>query len=163
MALHRNLTGAALHEPKGVESASADTVYVADGSGSGSWVKVGSGALDSSSVKNLNKEQLAGTFFDIGTSGSQYVGILKACTVSKILVTLQGATATASTILTFRNAAGSSMGTITITSGAAAGDTFTLTPLSNNTFVADTRMQIDTDGGTSTTPNAHFNLELTWT
>ncbi len=37
MALHRNLTGADLHEPKGVASAAAGTVYVANGSGSGSW------------------------------------------------------------------------------------------------------------------------------
>lgn len=34
---HASLTGANLHEPKGVASASANTVYVANGSGSGSW------------------------------------------------------------------------------------------------------------------------------
>lgn len=37
MPAHRNLTGADLHEPKGVATASAGTVYVANGSGSGSW------------------------------------------------------------------------------------------------------------------------------
>lgn len=37
MAEHRNLTGASLHEPKGVENAASDTVYTADGAGSGSW------------------------------------------------------------------------------------------------------------------------------
>jgi len=34
---HSSLTGAELHEPKGVAAASADTVYVADGGGSGNW------------------------------------------------------------------------------------------------------------------------------
>lgn len=37
MALHKDLTGADLHEPKGVATADSGQVYVADGSGSGSW------------------------------------------------------------------------------------------------------------------------------
>jgi hypothetical protein len=34
---HSTLTGADLHEPKGVAAASSGTVYVANGSGSGAW------------------------------------------------------------------------------------------------------------------------------
>lgn len=34
---HKNIPDAQLHEPKGVASASANTTYVADGLGSGSW------------------------------------------------------------------------------------------------------------------------------
>ena len=34
---HSALTGSDLHEPKGASGASADTVYVADGAGSGAW------------------------------------------------------------------------------------------------------------------------------
>jgi hypothetical protein len=37
---HASLTGANLHEPKGVASATANKVYVSDGSGSGTWQKV---------------------------------------------------------------------------------------------------------------------------
>ncbi len=37
---HSTLTGANLHEPKGVASATSGTIYVADGAGSGSWVDV---------------------------------------------------------------------------------------------------------------------------
>lgn len=40
---HSTLTGSALHEPKGVALASSNTVYVADGSGSGTWKKLASG------------------------------------------------------------------------------------------------------------------------
>lgn len=36
---HSLLSGADLHEPKGIETANPNTVYVADGSGSGSWTK----------------------------------------------------------------------------------------------------------------------------
>lgn len=35
--LHRNLTGAELHEPKGISTASAGQLYIANGNGSGVW------------------------------------------------------------------------------------------------------------------------------
>lgn len=38
MAEHNTLTGSSLHEPKGVASAAVQTIYVADGAGSGDWV-----------------------------------------------------------------------------------------------------------------------------
>lgn len=41
---HSTLTGANLHEPKGVATAPAGTVYVANGSGSGAWGSIGGGA-----------------------------------------------------------------------------------------------------------------------
>ena len=44
---HKDLTGVSLHESKGVAAASANTVYVANGSGSGTWEKV-----DKDAVKN---------------------------------------------------------------------------------------------------------------
>lgn len=37
MAEHRDLTGASLHEPKGVAAATANQIYIADGAGSGAW------------------------------------------------------------------------------------------------------------------------------
>jgi microcystin-dependent protein len=36
---HRDLTDPEIHEPKGISTAEAGTVYVADGSGSGSWIE----------------------------------------------------------------------------------------------------------------------------
>lgn len=39
MPEHKDLTGANLHEPKGVASASIGEIYVADGLGSGAWKK----------------------------------------------------------------------------------------------------------------------------
>jgi microcystin-dependent protein len=40
--VHRNLTGADLHEPKGAETALSGQVYVADGAGSGVWTTASS-------------------------------------------------------------------------------------------------------------------------
>lgn len=37
MALHKDITGADLHEPKGVATATSGQVYQADGAGSGTW------------------------------------------------------------------------------------------------------------------------------
>lgn len=37
MATHSALTGAELHEPKGIENAEEGMIYLADGAGSGSW------------------------------------------------------------------------------------------------------------------------------
>ncbi len=45
MPAHRDLTGDELHEPKGVATASAGSVYVADGVGSGAWVDRYSGVV----------------------------------------------------------------------------------------------------------------------
>lgn len=42
---HASLTGSQLHEPKGVTSAALGTVYVANGSGSGSWADVGTASF----------------------------------------------------------------------------------------------------------------------
>lgn len=48
---HSSLTGSALHEPKGVASANSGSVYVANGSGSGTWQPIHSHA---SAATNFN-------------------------------------------------------------------------------------------------------------
>lgn len=42
---HALLTGSELHEPKGIETAALGEVYVADGSGSGSWNNIGASSF----------------------------------------------------------------------------------------------------------------------
>lgn len=41
MALHKDLSGADLHEPKGIEGAPSGTVYVSSGNGTGVWKGLG--------------------------------------------------------------------------------------------------------------------------
>lgn len=43
MAIHAQLTGAELHEPKGVASASEGQIYISDGAGSGRWETIPTG------------------------------------------------------------------------------------------------------------------------
>jgi hypothetical protein len=57
---HSALTGADVHEPKGVDAASIGTLYVADGAGSGSWV-----VLDFSDISVAAPS----TASDTGTAG----------------------------------------------------------------------------------------------
>lgn len=56
---HANLTGANLHEPKGVASATSGQVYVADGATSGTWTK----------IKTTHMYNLSAN----GTSGQTYI------------------------------------------------------------------------------------------
>lgn len=141
---HSSLTGADLHEPKGVETANSEDVYVADGSGSGSW-KGQSLLLDLKLT-------------DISAGFDRYVPIPVACRVVKITTALSVAISGSDLVLTFKNAAGNSMGTITVTqSGSAAGDIDTLIPSSNNTFVVDTAIEIEGNGG----PTTHEDIDVT--
>jgi hypothetical protein len=54
--LHKNLTGAQLHEPKGIEKAEEETVYVANGEGSGEWkqLPLNSVSFDRGRVSSAN-------------------------------------------------------------------------------------------------------------
>lgn len=56
MVPHATLTGVELHECKGADSASVNTVRVSDGSGSGNWQKITIDSINTTSVKNLNSQ-----------------------------------------------------------------------------------------------------------
>lgn len=162
---HSSLTAANLHEPKGADSAAVDTVYVANGGGSGSWQKIESDQLDSA-IKNINKSVLTAYFEDICTAGSIYVVMPVACTVTAVYSVIHGAVATTDTVLTVKNNAGTSMtgGTITVAfSGSAAGDIDSCTPTVNNTFTAGQKLQIATDGAGGNVVPAHISILYTWT
>lgn len=66
MALHQNLTGADLHEPKGAAAAAINKVYVSDGSGSGAWT-----ALPfASNLLHVRDQRTSGTNGQTITTGS---------------------------------------------------------------------------------------------
>ena len=138
MPLHSALTGTELHEPKGVAAAAAGKVYLSDGLGSGSWV--------------VPPYTLTTRLDDVSTASTVYIPIPFAGTVTKVVTVLEGSLTTANATVTVKNAAGSSMGTLTITqSGSAAGDIDSLTPVSNNTVTNDSRISVETDGASDTT------------
>lgn len=64
---HKNLTDPQLHEPKGIATATEDTVYIADGNGSGSWQSLPFSYLDYSApaVVAVNGYQNIGTVTNV--------------------------------------------------------------------------------------------------
>jgi hypothetical protein len=137
MPAHSTLTGADLHEPKGVAAATVGKVYVSDGLGSGSWTNP--------------PYAVTGVIPDVSTVDQIYIPIPYAGTVVKVVTVLEGSLTTANGTVTVRNAANTSMGTLTITQvGSAAGDIDILNPVSNNTVTNDSRIRVDTDGACDT-------------
>ena len=140
MPLHSALTGADLHEPKGIAAAAADKVYVSDGAGTGVW--------------RNTPYAISAVIADVSTASTIYIPVPFAGTVIKVVTVLAGSLTTANSTVTVKNAAGSSMGTLTITqSGSAAGDIDVLNPVSNNTVTNDSRISVETDGASDTARN----------
>ena len=140
---HSSLTGADLHEPKGAATANSEDVYVANGSGSGAW-------KGQSLLLSVKLTDISGAF-------GRYVPIPVACKVVHITTALSAAISGSDLVLTIKNAAGSSMGAITVAqSGSAAGTIDTLTPASNNTFAVNTALEIEGNGG----PSSHVDLDV---
>jgi hypothetical protein len=150
MPAHATLTGADLHEPKGADTASIATVYVADGSGSGDWQKVASENIDTTSIKNTNKEIISVLVPDLLTAKTIVVPIPFDCTLVNATSCITGAFTGANTVITLLRGGISSVGTITIAeTGSAEGVLDTITTPSNNVFVAPTYLKITSDGNPS--------------
>ena len=148
---HSSLTDPLIHEPKGVASASVGKVYVANGSGSGTWT----------SKETLVGETLTGYIDNISASSTVYVPIPFAGTISKVVTVLEAAISSANATLTVKNAAAASMGTITVAqSGSAAGDVDTLSPSSNNTVTANSFITIASDGASTNSATLRFVVVL---
>lgn len=148
---HSTLTDPYLHEPKGVASASSGDVYVANGSGSGSWT----------AKETLIELSLEGYLEDVSAVETVYVPVPFAGTVSKVLTVLEGSISSADSTVTVKNSAGTSMGTITIAnSGSAAGDVDVLLPSSNNTVTADSFITVESDGASTNTAKLRFVVVL---
>jgi len=148
---HSSLTDPYLHEPKGVATATSGDVYVANGSGSGAWT----------AKQTLIELSIEGYLEDVSSVEKVYVPIPFAGTVSKVLTVLEASISSSDSIVTVKNSAGASMGTLTITaSGSAAGDIDTLSPASNNIVTADSFITIESNGGSTNTAKLRFVVVL---
>lgn len=142
---HSGLTGANLHEPKGVASATDGQI-----------------AHASSSAVNWEFQ-----FFTVnvtipafGTAKDLYVVSPYAGTLQKCMVTTQEATGGADETFSFTiGGAAVTNGNITIaTSGAAAGDVGTSSPTGNNSVAANATIKCTTAGDSNNTGDAHVTL-----
>ena len=150
MPHHNTLTGADLHEPKGVESASAKTVYVANGSGSGAWTKQAAvdvtvsdpqSVFTGNNVEDALYELYQGVFLiegsipDVSNIDKLLLPIPFSCEVLSLKMILADAISVADTVITVTRSDGAAMGTQTIVaSGSAEGNSYTFTPTGNETF-----------------------------
>ena len=152
MATHSALTGAELHEPKGVETANANEVYVANGDGaSGTWT----------STANAYKHILNVHHDDLSTAESHWVVSPVAGTISKIYTVLEEAIATADVVLSFEigGTVITNSGITIAFTGSAGGDIDSSTPTALNTVTAGQAIEIISDGGTSTS-GAHAHVSI---
>lgn len=165
MAEHSTLTGASLHEPKGVATATINKHYCSNGSGSGTWQKLTSSEVDTSSIFNVNKGKLVVQMDDISTASFVLVPFPEAVTFTLATIILSAGITSTDSILTFTNSTGpSTVGTKTITqSGSVEGSRFTFTPSVNNSFTTGSYMKIATDGASSTVSVAQILIDYTLT
>lgn len=154
MPLHSALTGADLHEPKGVASATSGQVYVANGAGSGAWT----------TDHLLNKGTYEGNFTDISTAQNLYFVFPFPATITRITTVLGGAITVANSVIAVTKTGGGSLGSITITqSGSAEGDIDSLSPVANNTVTANQWIKLANDGGSTTAQPCAVTIEYTRT
>ena len=147
MADHASLTDPNLHEPKGVAGANAGEVYVADGSGSGSW--------------SSRQYTIYGVIADVSTAETVYVPIPMSGNVVQVTTVLENAITSLDATITIRDNASNSMGTITITqSGSAAGDVDNITSLTNDDVGDADYITIETDGGSTTASRLWFTVVI---
>ena len=94
------------------------------------------------------KTLVQGIIPDVGTAADIFLMAPVAGTISLISTKLGGALASADATISAKVNAGTSMGTITVTSsGSAVGDLDTLAPSANNTVAVGDWIRIGTDGG----------------
>ena len=151
---HDAIPNADLHEPKGVNAATNGQVYVANGSGSGSWT-----------TKNYyDKVYLTTHYDDLDTTTSHFVVSPIAGTITKIYSVIDQAIALADTTLTAKiGGVAVTNGVITIAySGSAAGDVDSCTPTAANSVSAGTAIEFVSGGQTNTSgAHAHITMEIT--
>ena len=163
MALHSALTGADLHELKGVSAATDNTVATAV-TGAIVWRKVKDTSIDTTTIFNVNKAYLTANFVDLSTAEKFYIVVPFAGTLTKVQTVINTAITVADAIITVKNTAGSTAGTITVAFTAAApGDIDSVTCSSNNTFTSGQTLSIETDGASTTASRCDITFTFTVT
>jgi hypothetical protein len=121
------------------------------------------GSVETEAGQSLKKIRLFASITDISTAGQIYVVSPVAGTITKIYSVINGAIATANSILTPKiNNVAITNGAITVAfSGSAAGDVDSSTPTAANTITAGQAIEIETDGGSANTVEVVLTIEIT--
>lgn len=172
---HVNITDPQIHEPKGASTAGANTTYISDGAGSGSWTTVPVASLDWTAIlAEINADLLSldidvigdlyvtAVIADISTASSVIIPLPDSVTVVSARVVLGGAITIADASVTFTNAAAASMGTpVTVAfTSSAKGDGYTFTATGNNVITGPSWMEVATDGGSTDAQPLFITVKL---
>lgn len=165
--VHSSITGTDNHEPKGVESALVDTVYKANGAGSGTWTKVDADEVLVADTNNVlaasnveaalyelyqTRSLIEGVFLDVSSVETVLMPIPFNCRVLQIKMILANSITVANSVVTVTRSDGAAMGTQTIAfAGSAEGTTFTFVPSGNDLFAGHNYIKLVSDGGATTT------------
>lgn len=176
MAVHRDLPDNQLHEPKGVAGASANTVYQADGAGSGSWslpdaadISVNNPDYVSTNLNDALTEifevfgLVDARFTDVSSPSTILLPVPFSCEILQIRMILGGTITTADSTITVTRSDGAAMGTKLIPfSGSAEGSAFEFTPSGNSilTYPTHKYVKLVTDGNSSTAQPLFCQMEI---
>lgn len=151
MPLHSSLTGADLHEPKGIETATAGSVYTASGGGTGVWQKLPAAnslvadpnnVFAGSTVEDVLYELyqtdflVEGNISNLSTPEKTLLPIPFTCDILSLKMILADPISGSDAIITVTRSDGAAMGSQTITAaGSAEGSSFILMPTGNAHFI----------------------------
>ncbi len=156
MALHKDLTGAELHEPKGVASAASGTVYISTGTGTGAWTPI------YNSIYALNKYWMTGTITDISTpSDKAYIYVPVKSEIFELAAILNGPLTTANAVLSIYINGVLFTDTLTVTqAGSAAGNVYQVNTATANSIPPNSVIEIRTNGASDTSAKAEVIVGL---
>lgn len=154
---HKDLTGADVHEPKGIETATLNQVYKADGAGSGSWVAPFVG------INNLNLFQRDLRIDDVSTPNSRaYLYVPYNSVLTKVTGILHGPITVANAVISlYRD--GILLGqTVTIPFAGSGAGVKTTVPLSPTySFTSGQLLELRSDGASTDVAPLNLSLEFT--
>ncbi len=156
MALHKDLTGAELHEPKGASTAAAGSVYVANGSGSGAWTDRYSG------VFGVNTYTLTGKINDVSAPADHYRFFVPIRSeLVSLSAVLDGAITTANSTLSIYINGVLYTDTLTIPfAGSTVNSAFNMLATTANTLDVGAVIEVRTDGASDTVMPLFIQLGL---
>jgi len=151
---HADLTGDQLHEPKGVEGASLGDIYVANGTGSGTWEN----PLES--IYNRNQYAMEQRFDDLAAAGSIYFNTPFKSEINRLNIILYGPV-DADTAITIYIGGVLFADSLTLAAaGSAAGQVKSLSVTTPHTVSANTVIQITSDGAATASVRGEVQLVL---
>ena len=155
MVAHSGLTGGELHECKGADAASINTVRVSNGSGGGAWQKISSSNIDATSVKNVNKQTFSVGPVDPSVITILYIPIEQTKTLTSIVSIVNNTVAGNLTATIKKNS--SDIGTI-VTASTVEGTSGSFS--TTTSFTTSDTLNIAFSGTSTSTVTLLFTFSL---